>query len=208
MKDYSLSKEAEKDYIVHVYQHDNNTYTVVFADGRVFENVDVCDENFDKLTSILEEQAKHGVQNIDTFRRRATKSGVMTACVGALLTAASVGISSMPTLQGQDPIFVASTLGMITILGTIPAFAKLKMDCDKVHELEKLQFRNRHLDVLSSYKDYPNSLAGLSRDQKSMMGYYENPFHIMNMDSFTEEDLRTIVTNIRQEKALQFVYHK
>ncbi len=208
MKDYSLNEKEQQDFILNVYQQDNNTYTIVFADGRVFENVEVCDENFEKLTVAQEEQAKRGIQNIDHFRKVATKSGIMTGFVGALLAAGSVGIYSMPIMQSQDPIILASSLGMITILGTIPAFAKLKEDCDRVHELEKLQYRDRHLDTLSSYSEYPNALSGLSREKKSMMGYFEDPFHIMNMDSFSEEDLRTIVSNIKKEKAYQFVYRK
>ena len=41
---------------MNVNQHDNDTYSIVFADGSVFHDVAVCDENFEKLTEINQEK--------------------------------------------------------------------------------------------------------------------------------------------------------
>ena len=34
MKDYTITKDEKKDYIIDFIENDNGTYTVLFADGK------------------------------------------------------------------------------------------------------------------------------------------------------------------------------
>lgn len=208
MRDFSKNKEERDNYVLKVFQMDDDTYTVVFADGRVFEGIKVCDQNFEKLNQLQEEQAEKGVENIDFFKKRVTKSGIITAFVGAFMVAGSLAVASEPYLQSQDPIFLASSLGMIVILGVLPPFAKLVEDKRCVRELEKYQFRDLHRKELNDVFDYSNSLSGIDKKKKDKMMDLDEPFSMIYMDSYDLDDLEMIISNIEREKNFQFIYKK
>lgn len=207
MKDYSLNERERKSFITDVYHKEDDTYMIVFADGRVFDNIEVCDENFNKIVEIQEEQARRGIENMHLFQKRVSKTGFITALVGtALISTGIIGYFETPIMQTQDPILVTTSYGLIAIMGIVPCLAKLKKDGDKITELKKLLYRNVHKRELDQYRDYPNALSGIDRQKRKNMENFEDPFNILNMDSFTEEDLRMIVSNIHREKGYQFVY--
>ena len=69
MKDFRLDRKAEPKYILDVKTqttretvgeevHDVETYSVKFADGRVFKNILVDDANLQKIIAQQEKQAK------------------------------------------------------------------------------------------------------------------------------------------------------
>ena len=77
----------------------------------------------------------------------------------------------------------------------------------KVKELEKIEYRDTHKEQLSNIGGYANSLVGVSAKVASLIEEEENPFSILNIDSFSQEDLETIIDNMEREKqtGLQYV---
>lgn len=213
MKDYSLTKEQQKDYLLDFKLKQNGeeeTYDVVYADGKVFGHVTANEENLAKIERVQEAQAKNGVANKHVFVSRRSKSGVLTALSAAVSGFAGYGLTIMAATAGLMPegLPIAAGVGLITILGTIPAFAKLLKNHGKVKELEKIEYRDEHAEALAHIDDYANSLSGVSSKVVSLLEGEENPFSILNIDRFTQADLETIVDNMEREKKSGFVYTK
>ena len=138
MKDYSLDKEQAKHYIKDfrtVKTEGGDEYEIIFADGTVFKNVRADEANLQKIERIQEEQAKNGVANKETFISRRTKTGVLTGLSAVVAGAAGYGLPTLATTMGfVDPTAITFAIGtgIITILGTIPAFSKLMQNHGKV----------------------------------------------------------------------------
>ena len=213
MKDYSLDKEQAKHYIKDfrtVKTEGGDEYEIIFADGTVFKNVRADEANLQKIERIQEEQAKNGVANKETFISRRTKTGVLTGLSAVVAGAAGYGLTTLATTMGfVDPTAITFAIGtgIITILGTIPAFSKLMQNHGKVKELEKIEDRDTHKEQLSHIDEYANSLVGVSSKVTSLIEEEENPFSILNIDSFSQEDLETIIDNMEREQktGLQYV---
>ena len=213
MKDYSLDKEQAKHYIKDfrtVKTEGGDEYEIIFADGTVFKNVRADEANLQKIERIQEEQAKNGVANKETFISRRTKTGVLTGLSAVVAGAAGYGLTTLATTMGfVDPTAITFAIGtgIITILGTIPAFSKLMQNHGKVKELEKIEYRDTHKEQLSNIGGYANSLVGVSAKVASLIEEEENPFSILNIDSFSQEDLETIIDNMEREQktGLQYV---
>ena len=124
----------------------------------------------------------------------------------------STGVTMIPqvneALSSQSPVVVATGIGLITILGTIPALAKLRREKSKVKELDKLSYRNKHKKELDSFSDYPNALSGLYPDTAKWISSTKDPFSILNVDEYSLYDLEQIVSNIKVEKEYDFTYRK
>ena len=213
MKDYSLDKEQAKHYIKEfrtVNTENGDEYEIIFADGTVFKNVKADEANLQKIERIQEEQAKNGVANKETFISRRTKTGVLTGLSAVVAGAAGYGLTTLASTMGfVDPtaITLAIGTGIITILGTIPAFSKLMQNHGKVKELEKIEYRDTHKEQLGNIGGYANSLVGVSSKVARLIEEEENPFSILNIDSFTQDDLETIIDNMEREQktGLQYV---
>lgn len=213
MKDYSLTKEGQKDYLLDFKLRQNGeeeTYDVVYADGKVFGHVTANEANLAKIEQVQEAQAKNGVANKHVFVSRRTKSGVLTALSAGVSATAGYGLATMAATAGLMPegLPIAAGVGLITILGTIPAFAKLLKNHGKVKELSKIEYRDERQEELSHIGDYANSLAGVSPKVVALLEEEERPFSILNIDRFTQEDLETIIDNMEREKKSGFVYTK
>jgi len=214
MKDYSLGKDQQRDYLLDfdlVKSGEEETYDITFADGKRFGRVVASEENLKKIEEIQEAQAANGVANKHVFVSRRAKSGVLTAGSAVLSAAAGFGltsaITSMGLLDGTGITFAVG-VGVITILGTIPAFAKFMKDRAKVKELEKIEYRDEHKAQLTRIGDYANSLNGVSQRVVGLIEEEENPFSILNIDSFTQEDLEAIIDNMDREDKSGLQYSK
>ena len=108
-----------------------------------------------------------------------------------------------------DPTAITFAIGtgVITILGSIPAFSKLMQNHAKVKELEKIEYRDTHTEQLENIEAYANSLVGVPSKVARLIEEEQNPFSILNIDSFSQEDLETIIDNMEREKqtGLQYV---
>lgn len=212
MKDYSLTKDGQKDYLLDFKLRQNEeeeTYDVVYADGKVFGHVTANETNLAKIEAIQEAQAKNGVANKHVFISRRTKAGVFTALSAGLSATAGYGLATMAATAGLIPegLPIAAGVGLITILGTIPAFTKLLKNHGKVKELEKIEYRDKHAEELAHIGDYANSLVGVSPKVVDLLEE-PNPFSVINIHRFTQDALETIVDNIEREKNSGFVYTK
>ena len=213
MKDYSLDKEQSKHYIKDfrtVKTENGDEYEIIFADGTVFKNVQANEENLKKIERIQEEQAKKGVENKETFISRRTKTGVFTGLSAVAAGVAGYGLTTLASTMGfVDPTAITFAIGtgVITILGSIPAFSKLMQNHAKVKELEKIEYRDTHTEQLENIEAYANSLVGVPSKVARLIEEEQNPFSILNIDSFSQEDLETIIDNMEREQktGLQYV---
>ena len=213
MKDYSLDKEQSKHYIKDfrtVKTENGDEYEIIFADGTVFKNVQANEENLKKIERIQEEQAKKGVENKETFISRRTKTGVLTGLSAVAAGVAGYGLTTLASTMGfVDPTAITFAIGtgVITILGSIPAFSKLMQNHAKVKELEKIEYRDTHTEQLENIEAYANSLVGVPSKVARLIEEEQNPFSILNIDSFSQDDLETIIDNMEREQktGLQYV---
>ena len=212
MKDYSIG-ESKKNYILRIEENEaNGTFDVVFADGSRFTDVEANEANIQKVIAIQEKQAKDGVANKAVFVGKRTKAGVLTGFSAAASLAAATAISSIPAVEqmvaGQNPVVVATGIGMITILGTIPAVAKLFRESEKVAELEKLEFLSKNGGKLRNYRSYHNALRGLNNRAAAHFKREDDPYCILDIDEYEKKDLEIMMENIEKEEALGFSYKK
>ena len=219
MKDYRLKDSKIKDYITDVEiirkvrrksPTDFDEISIRFADGRVFDKIIYDEENMKKIIEQQELQAQEGLQNIGAFKKRKTKAGRI--CLATTIgTSIGLGLGMAANGEFDEPIALAASAGIVTIMA-LPSLCSYLKNSIVLKELDKIRYRNQHLEELTSFTDYEHSLAGLSsKTVKYMNGLAEqgkNPFSIYRIDSYTKEDLEQIVDNINTEKAYQFTYVK
>ena len=218
MKDFRLDRKAEPKYILDVKTEEEivvgendsketrETLSIVFADGRVFRNVEYSEENLKKIIDQQEKQAKAGVGNISVFEKRKTRAGIMTAASiigGPVIGAVAAGL--LP-----NPFTVAIGAGILTVATAVPAVCSLVKNAGKVSELSKIKYRDEHRRELESFSDYENSLVGLSSRKRKwfseMVEEGNDPFSITEIDEFSQSDLQQIIENIDTEKTYKFTY--
>ena len=208
MKDYSIG-ESKKNYILRIEEELNGeSFTVVFANGSRFTDVEMNEENIRKIIAIQDKQAKEGVANKNVFVGKRTKAGILTGLNAAAVLAASTAATSIPfvadALAGQNPLTIAAGIGTITILGTIPSIAKLVKANEKVTELEKLEYLQKNRAKLENFRNYHNVLRGLNRSAANHFANSENPYCILDIDEFEKKDLEQMMENIEKEEAFGF----
>lgn len=204
------SKKSKREYITEVKDMGDGTLDVYFADGSVFHKVSYNEDNLKKIEEIQEKQAEKGIEEYIHFSFRKTTSKAMAIAAPLLAFSGSMGIVSDQSLSlgTNNPLVVATGVGVITILSSIPMGIKFVRDRKTLAELDKIEYRNKHRDKLDSYKCYENSLAGVSEKVQEKLLHKKNPFSILNIDNFSKSDLEKIVNNINKERRLQFQYSK
>ena len=212
MKDYSIG-ESKKNYILRIEEDSvNGTFNVVFADGSKFTDIDANEENIAKVIRIQDKQAKTGVANKAVFAGRKTKAGIMTVLSAAGTLGITTAVSNIPAisemLASANPVTVYAGIGMITILGAIPACAKLFKESEKVAELERLEYLEKNKEKLANYRNYHNVLRGLNKRAYTHFRDNEDPYCILDIDEYEKEDLQIIMENIRKEEEFGFTYKK
>lgn len=212
MKDYSIG-ESKRKYILRIEEDANNgTFTVVFADGTKLTDVEMNEANIRKVIATQEKQAKNAVNNKAVFVSRRTKAGVLTGFSTVASLAAVTAVSNIPVIEqalaGQNPVVVACGIGMVTILGAIPAVAKLFRESEKVAELEKLEYLEQNSEKLRNYRNYHNALGGLNRRAAAHFSESEDPYCILDIDEYEKKDLEIMMENIEKEESFGFTYKK
>lgn len=209
LKNYITDGKGEEKYILEVIKNSNGTLTIKFADGRVFRNILACDDNIAKIIATQEEQAKRGIASYRTFVKKANFAKAQSAISGAIIAGIGTGIAiSDSIISSQNPIIVAAGIGVVTILGMTPGLVKLVKNKGKIKELDKLRFRNEHIDDLREFRNYPNALSGVESHVVRFMRGTEDPFSILEIDQYQVDDLEQMMTNINVEKEYGFTYKK
>lgn len=210
MKVYVSDKDDKKKYIKTVEKGKNDSLKMTLADGRVFSNIQMSSENIDKINSVQEEQAKKGLDNYVTFKNNLTKSKILLASSGILGGALTGGLIALGDVSNfSNPVVLAIAGGLVTAFGVIPAAVKVVRDKLKVDELDKIRYRDNHIDDLAQYRNYNNALSGLgSKTSKYFKSADDSAFSIINIDNYSKEDLETIMSNIELEESLGLTYVK
>lgn len=210
MKVYVSDKDDKKKYIKTVEKGKNDSLKMTLADGRVFSNIQMSSENIDKINSVQEEQAKKGLDNYVTFKNNLTKSKILLASSGILGGSLTGGLIALGDVSNfSNPVVLAIAGGLVTAFGVIPAAVKVVRDKLKVDELDKIRYRDNHIDDLAQYRNYNNALSGLgSKTSKYFKSADDSAFSIINIDNYSKEDLETIMSNIELEESLGLTYVK
>lgn len=207
MKDYTLNEKDKAFYITDLIKNRDGTYSVRFADGNVFKNIEANQDNLNKINQIQEDQAREAVSKYKVFKNNVNHSilGVTASLSTFLIGSSAIAISCF---NGVGVPLKIAGVGVITLLGSIPSISKLNRDKSKIKELDKIKYRNQHIRELNSFRDYENSLSGISKDTARKVTYTSNPFSILNIDNYSKGELEYIVSNINVEKEYQFTYKK
>lgn len=216
MKYYGTNKEGKKDYILKVEGFENNsgeqTYEVTFADGRKFENIEATEANIAKIMKTQEAQATEGIDNMGVFKKRRTLSGLVSGLSTIFTTAGFLSVSDAicdRLAEVDEPLINIVGVGSIVVANLIVGGYFFNKNNKIVGELERVNFRNTNRATLDKFREYPNSTVGLSKKKAEMLNATnedEDPFNIIDLESFTTEDLEQIVSNIGTEQKFAFEY--
>lgn len=213
MEEYIIDEAEKKKYVKKFKREKDGSLSVEFADGRVFRKLEYSEENLAKLVAKQEAQAKRGLEHYKTFKARFNRSQAKTGLsfagtLGLSIAAANYVPQVSELIDKSNPLVVCLGIGVVTVLGTIPAYAKLYKDSKVLEELDKIRYRNSHQDELDCVDVYPNSLAGLDVNRTGWMRRLDDPFSVANIDRYRIEDLETIVSNVDSERQFGFTYEK
>ncbi len=211
MKDYSMNEAEKNNYIIDVRRVVNENgeeeFQVVFADGEVFSGIEANEENLQKVEEQMQKQAHTGMARLSSFVKRKSKA------VGAMILGGAATVAST-IMFTTDFMNTAPTEVLPTAIGVIGVFSLIKggevylKTAPKVKELRKIKYLDNHRKTLQDYNDYPNALEGLSNKRIDYFEEIEEPFLMVDLDDYTQEDLQTIMKNINREKEFQFTYNK
>ncbi len=215
MRKYVLGrdgKQAKSEFITEVVDMGDGTLDVHFADGSVYHRVSYNENNLKKIKDIMETQASRGVENYSSFSIKTKVSKCMSFVVPLVVFSGTMSTITDQELE-SDPIVVATKVGLVTVLSAIPMGIKFIKDKRTSDELKKIDYCNSNKEQLSKFRDYENSLVGLSKEVQSMLlhpsfNFDGDPFSILNVDNFSIKDLEKIMQNIEKERKLGFEYKK
>lgn len=229
MLDFRQNKKEQPDYILRAEpnqitiaqtpeQEDVqvvDTLDVYFGDGRVFRNLVFNKENLEKINKKQEEQVTEAIENLPEFEKR-HKKAKLTTLAGTIvgpIAGTALAVATVPGTSAEtEALKFFLTLGVVTLGCMAPGGYKLIKSYPLITQLRKFKFRNEHQEDLDNFDQYENALEGLEPEKADLFVSTKenggNPFSAMNVDSYTQDDLETIVDNIEREKAFQFVYAK
>ena len=205
MKDYTLLMDSDKYNFVTGFEKSETRgkkYFIKYAKGS--DMVIPQKKGMDTLShinNIMAKQYELFGSNISKFKLyRKAWFGEMVASIG-LGGAGEVAFCT----NGADIKFVTG-LGVVSVGFAIVGALGVKRNNDKIQEIEKIQYRDDHFDVLVTYPEYNNSLRGVS-SKSHFLNFKnkknpENAFAYIYLDKYSKEDLEKIVRNIHQERVL------
>ena len=212
MKNYALNASEAANFITEIHRNANGTLTIRFADGKVFKNVAYTTENLEKIIAQQESQAANGINNYRVFKNKKNSAEGKLLLTGLGLGGSMFGATFIPAVQQSldqpNGWVIMVGAGVILAIGTIPRYAKLVRERRRVKELDKLSYRQEHLEDLRAYQQYPNALSGVAPRIANWIRSERDPFGILHIDQYDEEDLRRICGNIQTEKEYAFQYKK
>ena len=208
MKDYTFFWNPDKynfvtDYKVITHQEDGpkkkKTKDVIVSYAKGSDMV--IPQKRDTLSHINDLMAKQYElfgSNISKFKL------CRNAWIGEMVPCVLGGVGDVALYTNGADIKMVTGLGVVCLGGVVAGALGVKRNNDKIQEIEKIQYRDEHFDVLVTYPEYDNSLRGLS--SKSHFENYrnkpENAFDFIYLDKYSKEDLEKIVRNIHQERVL------
>ena len=133
MKVYS--KEDLDTYITSVVRdEDGENYVITFADGEVYDNVPVTEDNTQKIEDRLIAQANSAIdQKMKLVRDQ--KIGTIARTFFTVVTGATAGLATF--VYTGDPVIVAAASGVIVLGGGAWIFRHKQVVDAKIKEIEK-----------------------------------------------------------------------
>ena len=78
MKDYTVKGDKPSRFITDViFEREDNTYTIQFADGSCFTGIEATEENLDIIKHQMETQATKGLRHFKRFQGYKTLLGIL-----------------------------------------------------------------------------------------------------------------------------------
>lgn len=214
MKDYSLTEEEKRDYVIeydYVDKEKFNLYVKFPKTGKTkgvyFTELLASQNNIKKLDRKMEEQMNKAIDNEARFvlnKNKSLRNVVITPILGVTVTGLCMSLADTNNIPAETSILIAG--GIITLAGFIPCLIKHLKDKAKVNEIEKAKYLKNHKDDLDSLGKYQNSLAGADKKIINLIENEENPFKVNNLEFFSKEDLENIILNIERENKFNFEY--
>jgi len=205
MKDYTLFLNSDKYNFVTGFEISDTRgkkYFIKYAKGS--DMVIPQKKGMDTLShinNIMAKQYELFGSNISKFKL------YRNAWIGEMIASTGLGVVGEVALctNGSD-IKLVTALGIVSVGGVLAGALGVKRNNDKIQEIEKIQYRDDHFDVLVTYPEYNNSLRGLS-SKSHFLNFKnkknpENAFAYIYLDKYSKEDLEKIVRNIHQERVL------
>ena len=206
MKDYSSTKSERENYILgYKRNHKNGTIDIMFADGSIYKNIDYCEKNVEIIEATQEKQAKKAVNNrekIVSEKNRAKGYSIIGSIVGA------IGSTLVLVPMNTDLPKLITSVGIVGLCSAIPGLCKLKKENSKLKEVDKISYLNQNRERLEQFDNYQNSFVGIDKDVSLKLKKRKNPFSILHIDDFSQDDLETMIRNMDREDKFQFVYKK
>lgn len=210
MKDLTLKKEEQKDFILDIVEDDASlgTLKVLYADGGYNKAVQNTSKNIQLAEEKMEEQATTAVANLKKYKSKVKTDTAKMVLSGAVPAGAGYILhSNIETLQ-DNPTVLFTTLGIVAVLGMGKYCLERIKDKKKLKEVEKIKYRDDNREILETFADHYNSLNELNDKTVRNLTITENPFGIRNLDNLSQETLETIIANIEREEKIPFTYAK
>lgn len=214
------NEDLKSKYIISVQRdEDAGTYVLTFADGEVYDNVPITDDNTEKIEERLTQQASYAVDHKMKLVR-SQKNGTIARFFSTWVAGAAAGMAAFHFTE--DPAVVVASAGVFCISGLVWAI-RHKQDLDKkVQEVTDFEQRISHQDVISDYLDNsPNAyryLEGDTPEEKTdrmdfiqgMKSENRNPFGFIEIENggITNDEADALMRGAAREEELGFTYVK
>ncbi len=195
---YLGRNEKDRNHYITEIIDNEETFSIKFADGTIYDGYEKSDENLKTVTDIMTQQAIDARKDKMYFETKAAKIIItsLTATTLASWFIEEFGTNIMNL--NIEQIIVATSAVIITGFATGGFLAYY--NTEKLKEIEKLELHDFLQEDLENIEDYPHALQGVRKEVKEFVKNTKNPFSIINTDQYTTDDLRKISKNISREK--------
>lgn len=199
MKYYPYGSKDKSKYITRLaYNKDSDSLTVFFADNKSYLDIENTAENIEAIKTIMDQQMQEAMSNKYEF----LKDSILTTGTTVLLASlGSILLNEMYQNQAtQETMFLT---GAVVISACIQAIRWSVPVYSRVAEISKIEYRDFNAKQLGAIGSYPHALDSSRPEIKKLCA--ENPdapFSILNVDSYTTKDLKTIIKEMDREDSI------
>ncbi len=219
---YGSKKDEDKKstYILSVDRdEENESYSITFANGDVFENVPICPENTEIIEERLMSQAAEAVDNNYKLSHKC-KTGKILGFIGGPVLA---GVTGALTYQFTgDPTLTSIPITLFSLGGILTGIRTSQRLTPMIEEANNLEQRIlQQKDMGTFLNESPNAyryLNGETMDEKTermdlvqgMKKEGRDPFGLIEIDGdgISHDEFNRLVKGAKREAELGFVYHK
>ena len=147
---YDKKDEDLKSKYITSVERDEETgnYVLTFADGEVYDNIPIEDNNTQKIEERLAQQASYAVEQKVKLKRSQT-AGTITRFTSTLVAGVAAGLATFHFTN--EPVLVATAAGACCIGGLVWAIRHKQEFDSKVDEVTGFEQRIAHQEEVSDY---------------------------------------------------------